>query len=378
MPLYFEKPQGTKDILPQKMAVMKKMIDKSLNLIEKWGYEEIETPVVEYYQTVGLYSQIKEENLLKILDGTGETVVLRPDLTAPIARVVSSLYEKIEFPLRYMYQGKIYRNQNNKGIEETNQIGVELIGLSSLEGDAEIINLAIKTIMSCTDKKFRVLVGHAKFLNIFLEQIACNNDIQKELYSFLLNQNYVGYRNLVTGLDISPKDKEYLLAILKLRGNIKEIMACEDWFDNSEWRNIFIEFKTVFEMLKEYEIDEYVSFDLSLVGKQNYYTGLIYNGYCETNPKAICSGGRYDTLLESFERKAPATGFAINLDALVNVADGIDIKKEKVLIVFKEGQRLEAIKKAKSLREENKKVIIINSKDLSEKYIKNFEDIVYL
>ena len=96
MPLYFEKPTGTKDLLPKKVLLNQRISNQAQSFIEKWGYEEIETPIIEYYKTVGLYSQIPEEKLIKFLDTSGSTVVLRPDLTTPIARFAASVYQDVE------------------------------------------------------------------------------------------------------------------------------------------------------------------------------------------------------------------------------------------------------------------------------------------
>lgn len=376
MPLYFEKPRGTKDTLPEKMKKINEITKSWSRLMTTWGYKEIETPIIEFYKTIGLFSKTKQDNFLKLLDGTGNTTILRSDYTTPIARVTSSLNQEITAPIRYMYHGKVYRNKGADGVEEINQLGIELIGEKDLEGDAEVICLAVKSITKCTKKRFRVAIGHSQFLQILLKQIDCSKKDRENLYNFLLEQNYVGYKSAVEGLNIETKHKEYLRKVLSLRGSIDKLIYAKDWFEAKEWQSIFEDITELWEILKEYQIEEYICFDLSLVGNQNYYTGLIYNGFAEGSPAPICTGGRYDNLFESFERSAPATGFAINVDALVEVSEFEANKPNKTLIIYTPGKRHENIRIAEQLRSEGKRVVIIDKNKVTEKYKEEFDEVL--
>lgn len=379
MPLSFEKPLGTKDVLPEKLILIREITAKSKDLLEKWGYEEIETPVIEYHQTVGLYSKIQEEKLIKFLDPTGKTVILKPDLTTPIARFVSSVYRDVEFPIRLMYQGKVYRNLGSHGIEEINQLGLELLGLENLEADAEVITLAVKTILKSTNSDFKVSIGHTKFLRLLFKEIGCDEIIENQLFQYLLTHDYVGFKDLVNKLSISDQYKTYLQKILKFRGDLNNILEAKSWFSTSDWHNVFHELSGLWEILTQYELADYVCYDLSHVGRQNYYTGLIYNVYCAGHPYPICSGGRYDGLLASFDRPAPATGFAINMDDLVRVIikeQGPAYCQDKTLLIYSPKNRLPAIKRAEELRKQGKIVIMALENTVTENYIKGFGEII--
>ncbi|MFZ5943986.1 MAG: ATP phosphoribosyltransferase regulatory subunit [Bacillota bacterium] len=378
MPFLFEKPIGTNDVMPEKVLLTKNITSKAKNLLEKWGYEEIETPIVEYHQTVGLFSKIQDDKLIKFLDPLGKTVILRPDFTAPIARFVSSVYQDIELPIRLMYQGKVYRNNGSQGINELNQIGLELIGIESLEGDAEVITLAVKLILECTNSNFTVSIGHTKFLELLFQEIGCSETVKEQLFKRLLEHDYVGYKNLVKDLDVNDIYKDYLYKVLKFRGTIDDVLKGKDWFDSLEWHNIFAELSNLWNILDQYNIIQHVCFDLSLVGRQNYYTGLIYNVYCEGNPYPICSGGRYDGLLKSFGREAAATGFAVNVDVLLRVINDeeILIAPQRVLVLFAHGQRLKAIEKAQELRSKGLVVIMAPAGSVSEGYQKGFGQVI--
>lgn len=380
MPLYFEKPIGTRDLLPEKVLQYQKIISMAQSFIKTWGYEEIETPIIEYFQTVGLFSQIPEEKLIKFLDASGYTVVLRPDLTTPIARFASSVYRDVDMPLRLTYIGDVYRIKSNSGLEEIKQLDVELIGVKDLTGDAEVITLAIKTILNYPISGVKVAVGHTKFLQVLLTEIACPPKEGKKLFNSLLERDFVGFRETVETLKIPQEYKNYFNQVLKLKGNLSKVLTAKNWFNTSQWKDIFAQLEDLDQILVEYGISPYINYDLTLVGSQNYYTGLIYNIYCVGHPYPICFGGRYDNLLASFDRPASATGFAINLDDLIKV---ININKfqyqhRKTLILYSSFHRLAAINKANELRKCGEIVVIAEKNTVSTGFIQGFTEIISL
>lgn len=380
MALYFEKPQGTRDLLPEKVMVIREVIAKAQQLIKTWGYEEIETPIIEYFQTVGVNSQIPEEKLIKFLDSQGKTVVLRPDLTTPIARFAASVYKDVELPLRLMYLGSAYRNNGSRGLEEVKQLDIELIGVKDLTGDAEVIALALKTILSYPVQGVKLAIGHTKFLKALLQQIGCCPKEEKKLFNSLLERDYVSFRQIVEALDLTDLNKDHLFQVLKLRGSLDEVIKAKNWFNSKEWQDIFKELESLWQILEEYAITQYINYDLTLVGSQNYYTGLIYNGYCAGHPYPICSGGRYDNLLSTFDRTAPATGFAVYLDDLIKVIDNnyLDEDNQKIIILYSKANRLKAINEANQLREAGKIVVMAPKEEVSSSYLKIFNQVIQL
>ena len=98
-PKVFEKPIGVKDYLPHAVAKLRQIENQVLACMESWGYEQIMTPTMEYYDTVGVASSTSDQKLFKLLNNRGTTLVLRSDMTAPIARVVSSLLKESQFPI---------------------------------------------------------------------------------------------------------------------------------------------------------------------------------------------------------------------------------------------------------------------------------------
>ena len=107
----FEKPLGMRDTLPELYEVKHRTRSAISEEMKRWGYQFIETPALEYYDTVGAASAILDQQLFKLLDQQGHTLVLRPDMTSPIARVAASKLLKEELPLRLAYSANVYRAQ---------------------------------------------------------------------------------------------------------------------------------------------------------------------------------------------------------------------------------------------------------------------------
>ena len=108
-PKVFEKPIGVKDYLPLAVSRLRRIERQALDCMKRWGYEQIMTPTMEYYDTVGVASSTSDQKLFKLLNNRGTTLVLRSDMTAPIARVVASLLKEEPFPLRLSYHSSVFR-----------------------------------------------------------------------------------------------------------------------------------------------------------------------------------------------------------------------------------------------------------------------------
>jgi len=320
MPRSFETPLGVKDYTPESFKKIEGIIDGARNIAEEFSYEGIKTPAIEYYQTVGLNSQIREDELIRFTGPLGRMLIIRPDLTTPIARIVASTYREVEPPFRLFSYGDVYRNDAEGLIEEKTQVDFELIGEKSLSADGEIINIAAKIIMNFIDGEIRITLGHTKIMHILLEEIVTDPQKREELFRALISLDYVTYRNLVSKLSITQQSRARLLEILTIKGKLETILKLESWHpEKEEWREIFAEIREIQEILEDYNLGDIVIFDLSLVGRHKYYTGIIFNIYAQGSPYKIASGGRYDGLIGSFGRDLSATGMAVDVVELSKI-----------------------------------------------------------
>lgn len=356
----FEKPLGMRDTLPmlyeEKAAIRNKMSDE----IKKWGYQFIETPALEYYETIGEESAILDRKLFKLLDKQGHTLVLRPDMTTPIARVAASKLLHKRIPLRLAYSANVYRAQQREGGRpaEFEQMGIECIGNQSISADAEMIAILVDLLKAAGLQEFKIAIGHIGFLQELFLSILGNEERASVLRQFLYEKNYVGYREHVKSLTLSSIDKQRLIEFSSLRGGEVTLTKALDLLEGDAGRETLAELKELAALLKEFGVEQFVSFDLTLVSHMNYYTGMLFEVYASQVGSPIGSGGRYDNLLKKFGWDASATGFGIRVDRLIEVLGEPQQESTSELVLFSPERRKEAFDFAKSKRVEGTKVTI--------------------
>ncbi|KHF31566.1 ATP phosphoribosyltransferase regulatory subunit [Paenibacillus sp. P1XP2] len=226
-PKGFEKPVGVRDYLPYAVDKLRAIEQNVLDCMSRWGYRQIMTPTMEFYDTVGVASSTSDQKLFKLLNNRGTTLVLRSDMTSPIARVVSSLLKEEPLPIRLSYHANVFRAFEEEAGREAEffQTGLELVGDDSPEADAEVVALAIASLKAAGVTSFKIAMGHVGFLNgLFEEVLAGGVHEQQMLKQHLLDRNYVGFRKAIRELEltISDSQRQELEAILRLRGG-KEI-----------------------------------------------------------------------------------------------------------------------------------------------------------
>ncbi|WP_207634153.1 ATP phosphoribosyltransferase regulatory subunit [Halalkalibacter urbisdiaboli] len=381
-PFMFEKPIGMRDTLPE-LYETKKQIREQLELeMEGWGYQTIETPTLEYYETVGVASAILDQQLFKLLDQQGNTLVLRPDMTAPIARLVASSLKGAEYPIRLAYQSHVYRAQQHEGGKpaEFEQVGVELIGDGTVSADGEVIALMVASLKRAGLSNFKIAIGHVGYVNALLLDVVGNEDRADALRRYLYEKNYVGFREHVKNLPLSSIDKGRLLGLLKLRGGKDALQKASKLVQTEQGEVALAELNQLWEVLESYGIDEYVKFDLNLVLHMSYYTGTVFEGYGgDRLGVPLCSGGRYDELLEKFNRPAQATGFGVRLDLLVEAIGKTVERREKTCIIFSKDHRQEAIALATDKRANGEVVVLQDLAGISDvdRMSEQYSDVIY-
>lgn len=378
----FEKPLGMRDTLPNLYEKMQHVRTALETEMKAWGYQFIATPTLEYYETVGAASAILDQQLFKLLDQQGHTLVLRPDMTAPIARVAASKLLSEQVPLRLAYSANVFRAQQREGGRpaEFKQVGVECIGDETVSADGEMITLAISSLKGAGLADFQLSVGHAEFVNELFRQILGTEERARELTQFLYEKNYVGFSEHVQSLPLSSIDKQRLLSFLDLRGGPEVIGKALDLVENEQGKKAILQLQELAGIVNDYGVADYIKFDLTLVSHMSYYTGIMFEVYAGNVGFPIGNGGRYDGLLQKFGKSMGATGFAIRLDRLLEALGGFSEQTPTECILFSPERRLEACELAKQQRQAGKRVVlqdIAGVKDL-DAYTSKFADVTYL
>ncbi|MHC8966612.1 ATP phosphoribosyltransferase regulatory subunit [Priestia aryabhattai] len=378
----FEKPLGMRDTLPALFERKKQVRSQLADEISSWGYQYMATPTVEYYETVGSASAILDQQLFKLLDKEGHTLVLRPDVTTPFARVAASKLLN-NSPLRLAYEANVFRAQQREGGRpaEFEQIGVELIGDATMSSDAEVIALMIGALKRARLKSFKVAIGHIGFVNSLFLEIVGNEERANVLRRFLYEKNYVGYRNHVKDLNLSSIDKQRLLQLLNLRGDEKKIEEAVELVENEAGKKAAGDLKKLWNMLDAYGVTDEIKIDFNLVSHMSYYTGILFEVFAENVGFHIGNGGRYDQLLEKFASKTPATGFGIQLDRLIE-ALGEEVYEPSAIygILYSQERLDEALALAAEQRKQGYRVVTqeIAGVDDVDVFTAQFEEVTFL
>ncbi|MGG3561095.1 ATP phosphoribosyltransferase regulatory subunit [Neobacillus rhizosphaerae] len=377
----FEKPLGMRDTLPELYEKKDRVRTYMSDTMKLWGYQFIETPTLEYYETVGAASAIADQQLFKLLDKEGHTLVLRPDMTAPIARVAASKLLEEDLPVRLAYSANVFRAQQREGGRpaEFEQIGVECLNEDTVSCDGEVIALLISSLKKAGLPQFQVSVGHVGFAQELFVQILGTNGRANALRKFLFEKNYVGYREHVNSLQLSSIDKQRLLKLLQLRGGEEVIGQALDIIENDKGKQAIVELKELWDVIKDYGVEEYVKFDFTIVSHMSYYSGILFEAYAGNVGFPIGNGGRY-SLIEKFGKKASATGFAVRVDMLLEALGGGSLENTTHCIFFSQERRKEAFQLASDMHDQGKKAVLqdITGVNNLDAFTKRFAETTYL
>jgi len=354
-------PEGLNDLLPEEVLKRRLLENKISRVFTGWGYQEIITPTFEFYEMLskGAGSIMKKE-MIKFFDRKGNIIALRPELTTPIARVTSTKMQQEPKPLRFYYMGNVFRYDDFKvgGQREFCQAGVELIGVNSKEADAEVIALAVECLKNSGLKNFFIDVGHINFFNGVIQSIKAEQKRKLEIKEVILNKDFVLLEKILSFSDIKDREKELILKMPTLRGREEVLEEAEKMINNKLSLSALKEIKKVYNLLRDYGLEEYILIDLGIIRDFDYYTGIIFEGYTDYLGFPVCGGGRYDNLCSKFGRDLPSTGFAIGLERLAIIlekenVDSLKLERPDKYLVYYQNDKTyfrKALKVAGNLR----------------------------
>ncbi len=343
-------PEGVSDCLPLECGAKRELIQKLKREFFLWGYDEIETPTFEYYDVfVGDTSSYLQENMIKFFDLKGRIMVLRPDITVPIARIAATklMNERDILRLCYVQNAFGVREYNESSRSEYTQAGVELLGLGGCSADAEVISLAIHSILTAGLQGFKLDIGHAGYFKGLVEGLGLNEQEIEELRKLIDTKNTVDLEFALTRLKVAKEDKERILALPELFGEREVIAKAREIGKGEACQKALDNLEGILDILEDYGFAQYLSIDLSMLHNLNYYSGVIFRGITNEIGVPVLSGGRYDTLLSEFGRSAPAVGFAMGIKRMM-----IALEKQgnlyapvcpKILVVCERETRRQAI-----------------------------------
>lgn len=358
-------PEGVRDIYNGECEEKIYIQDCLHNVIKGYGYHDIQTPSFEFFDIFNKErGSVASKNMFKLFDREGNTLVLRPDMTPSIARCAAKYFEDNADPIRLCYIGNTFVNNSRyQGrLKETTQAGCELIGDSSIGADAEMIALLIESILSSGLKEFQVELGHIGFFKGLVKEVGLNQENEAELREIIREKNIFRVGEILENDNISREHGECFYKLPQLFGGVEILDKAKALTKELSALNAINHLEKVYELLKVYGFEKYVSFDLGMLSNLDYYTGVIFQAYTYDVGEPVANGGRYDKLIGQFGKDMASIGFCITIDllhqALKRQKIQIQAEPKSKLIVYDDENISNAIKLATYFRNQGVKAVI--------------------
>ena len=315
----FSTTPGTRDILPPESTRLLDVQARILGRFRLHGFREVITPALEY-------SEVVEEPKLrdasfKLFDPDNQMLLLRPEMTTPIARLVAQRLRNAPTPHKLSYSLPVYRRAGvgHGQSAEFRQAGVEVVGSASPGEDAGTIALLIETLQSLglrAPRDFVLVLGQTAFYEGYLRQVAPEG--ASELLAALAAKDLVRVDEISPDV---PDEAAGVREIPRLVGPATDacIMQMAERYAEGEAAAALENLREILAHLDAGGHLDSVMLDFGLIGRHNYYTGAVYEVYASGLGFTVANGGRYDNLLRRFGEALPATGFAISLERLMSV-----------------------------------------------------------
>lgn len=311
-------PEGTRDRLFSECAATRRIEAQLTDLFRRRGYSEAVPPTLEYYDTFQQAdTSIGQESMYKLVDRDGMLLVLRPDMTTPIARMVATKLGGSPPPYRLCYVQPVFRAGafHSGRSTELRQAGVELIGAGGLAADVEVLSMAVEAFQVCGVEDFRLEIGHAGFFRALAASLGCPAQEQEQMRVLVENKNFAALSDMLGAFGGSPAAAA-LRKLPQLFGGQEVLDEALSLMGEREAGPAIGYLRKVYRELDQAGLGDRVMIDLGLVHQIDYYTGLVFRGYGAGSGGTVITGGRYDQLTAAFGRELPATGFAVDVDLL--------------------------------------------------------------
>ncbi|HYZ17436.1 MAG TPA: ATP phosphoribosyltransferase regulatory subunit [Candidatus Acidoferrum sp.] len=305
-------PAGVRDWLPHELARKREVEQQMRAVFGRWAYDEVQTPIVERFDVLerGLGEETTDL-LFQFNDRRSTALALRPEMTTPIARLVSTRMRETPLPLRLAYIAPVFRyyEQPQEGrMRELTQAGTELIGAAGVDADAEALFMAIEALDEIGLRDARFDINDARIVDGILDGVGLTGETACEAKALIKTRNIVALRKF---------EKPLLIDFALRRGGHETIVAARAICRTPESLAGLHALDQLLHRAGALGYGERVSVDLALLRDLEYYTGFIFEGYVEEIGFSLCGGGRYDSLLPRFGYAVPAVGWTAGVERLL-------------------------------------------------------------
>lgn len=312
-------PEESNGVIVKNISTLRKIEENIRKVFAKYNYQETLMPTFEFMDLYrNIYKNIDYGQTYNFINDKGENIALRWDFTVPLARFYVSQNKEKDDIGRYSYFGSIFRKPEKLmgKMSEYYQAGIELINVPGIKGEKEILDILIETLPYLNLKRLKIEMGSS----LFFERVFELTGKREKLIEILSKKNISEMRKFVERNKFDDKLSNLLLKLPRLCGKVTILDSLINTLDDEKLLQALNELKKLYKIITVNNNDYEIIFDLSMVPKMQYYTGIIFKVYSEYVPDPIITGGRYDKLLEKFGKDVPAIGFAYYMDSVVKAS----------------------------------------------------------
>lgn len=331
----YQPPSGARDLFPLDVAQKRWIEDRLQQVFQRWGYHRIITSTLERVDTLMAGGAVQQSTVIQLQEIEDETLGLRPELTASIARAAVTRMAGVSYPQRLYYNANVFRRAqrgSHNRQQEFYQAGVELLGSGGIVADAEVVLLLVDCLNTLGLKDWHLVLGEAGLTRSLLSPFP--EDLRDRVRRAIAHLD----RITLETLPLSTELRDRALLLLDLRGRPADVLQRVSSLDLDETQRATVSaLKSLMEVLQSsFEAAELgamqssspvgaiapsLILDLSLIQTFDYYTGIVFEvvGGAAAGRRVLGQGGRYDQLLGIYHPQAetyPGVGFVFNLEEL--------------------------------------------------------------
>ena len=377
--------KGMRDILPKEKELRDYVYAQIESVYKRYGFNVIETPVLEHIENLSgnmggeneklVFQVLKRgeklssaiENKTELCDGG-----LRYDLTMPLTRYFACNMDLLPYPFKTMQFGDVFRaDRPQKGrTRQFKQCDIDILGESGIWAEIELLSATTTFLKTLQNVNFTIKINDRRILKALCEKSGFNENNYDDVLIALDKLDKIGVDGVRKELLNIEQDENivnnYIEFLEQINKSDDKLAYLNEYFNNSEISEIIGNIKFIIEAIKN---NCKIDFDITIVRGMGYYTGTIYEIYCDNYGFAIGGGGRYDNMVGGFAgQNVPAVGISIGFERLIllltEIGYEIKEKQEKIAILFDGGlsntEYLELLKVVNELRQE--KIVYLNKK----------------
>ncbi len=314
----FVTPVGFRDVMSDEALVRENLTARVQRCFSAQGYLPVETPTLEVLDVMEAGGHVPEAPF-KFFDSHGDLLAMRPDVTMQIARMCATRLNSIDAPIKLRYTQRVFREKTAEAsAREITQLGVESIGSTGAQADAELIALFAEALLETGLTEFKIALGSAGVLRELLELSGANEDWQAAVLQAFHTSNLVDLANLVAEEVPNKEAAQAIFALPNLRGGKQALAAVRTVLEPFENTAAIDELDAVYSLLVDKGLEDKILIDFSVMSSFDYYTGIVFEAYAPGLGSPLGGGGRYDNLLASYGAgRVCAAGFAFYLEQVM-------------------------------------------------------------